>query len=122
MVRFPQELRGFHNPFGSATLAVSRRIAGGSTFRSEDVDTSRDQVKTFVFRGNIVGSWYIQAQVVGTQFYPTVAEGTYPAGAGSIRTVSFSEAYRRMRASVRVSSVGSASVFYGGYSASRLSG
>lgn len=78
------------------------------------MDVSRDWVKSFGFRGNIVGSWQIQVAFAGTQFYQTVAEGTFPASTGSITVRSFENAARMARARVRLSAAGSASISYGG--------
>lgn len=118
MVIYPQNNRRPLFEYGSATLFLSRRIGAGSTHTSEDVDISRHEVKSFGIRGNQRGSWRIQVAFVGTQHYHTLADGTFPGGVGpgTVKTVSFTEAFRRARVQIVMSSAGSASAFYGGQS------
>lgn len=120
MTVFPHPFRPKLPPYGSATLATSVRLGAGSTFTSADVDARFDRVKTFTFRGNVRGSWFIQAAQAGTERYATIAEGTFPAGQGSLTMRSFEEAVRMARARVRMSSVGSVSVGYGGVAEGRF--
>lgn len=110
MVRYPNP------PYGSATLLQTQRIAAGSLATTDDVDVQRDDKKSFGFRASQHGSWRIQVAFVGTQKFYNYAEGTFPGGQGSITVRSFTEAVRRARAQVSLTSTGSASVFYGGFS------
>jgi len=113
---FPQPSRRPLFEFGSATLFQSNRIGPGSTITTEDVDITRHETKSFGVRGNQRGSWRIQVAFTGTQHYHTLADGTFPGGVGpgTVKTVSFTEAFRRARMQVYMSSAGSASVFFGG--------
>lgn len=110
----PHKITKGLTPYGSATLAISRRIGPGSTYTTDDVDVERDSTKTFAFRASVQGSWFIQVAFAGTLQYLNYAQGTFPAGQGSIRTASFDEEVRRARARVRLSAAGSASIYYGG--------
>lgn len=101
-------------PYGSATLAVSQRIGPGSTFLTEYVDVQRDYVKSFGFRANVQGSWFVEATLAGTERVFRILQGTFPAGQGSITMASFTETVRAARGRVRLSVAGSASVYYGG--------
>lgn len=114
--RFPHPVRYPNQDYGSAHLAVSQRIAAGSSFISDDVDVTRDRIKSFGARGNIQGSVYLDATFGGTNQWFTYAQGTFPGGQGSIKTLSSQESFRRMRIRIRLSSIGSASAFYGGQS------
>ncbi len=113
-MRQPHSNRYPDTPYGSATLAVSQRIGPGSTLASEYVDVQRDYVKSFGFRGNQRGSWYIDATMVGTQRVFTILQGTFPAGPGTLTMASFTEVVRAARARIRYSVAGSASIYYGG--------
>jgi len=101
-------------PYGSATLFTSQRAAAGSTLSSEFVDVSRDRVKSFGFRGNQVGSWFLDVAFTGTTKPFILAQGTFPSGPGSIKLASFEEALRFARGRVIPRTTGSFSIFYGG--------
>lgn len=101
-------------PYGSATLFRSQRVGAGSIITSDPVDISGHQIKSFGFRGNRVGSWYIDVSFGSTDTFFALAAGTFPAGPGTIKTASFEEAFRLARARARLSAVGTVSVFYGG--------
>lgn len=117
MTLFPHKIRRAIPTYGSATLFISQRIGAGSTSFSSDVDITLDEIKSFQVRGNVRGSYFLQVTAVGTEQYRTLNEGTFPAGPGSIKTVSFTEAFRRARVGIRMSAAGSASAFYGGFTA-----
>ena len=114
--RFAHAVRYPNQDYGSVFLAVSQRIGAGSTFTSDDVDVTRDRIKSFGARGNIQGSVFLDVTFGGTNQFFTYAQGTFPAGQGSVKTLSSQESFRRMRVGIRLSSVGSASAFYGGQS------
>jgi hypothetical protein len=118
MTLFPTTRRRPLTEFGSATLFLSQRVGAGTTAVSEDVDITRHETKSFGVRGNVRGSWRIQVAFTGTANYHTLADGTVPAsaGPGTVKTISFTEAFRRARLLVRLSSVGSVSGYYGGLS------
>lgn len=114
VVRFPHKITRGHSPFGSVSFITSQRLGAGSTLTGDDVDARWDRVKSFWFRGNQRGSWYVDATPIGTQYYGALFDGTFPAGQGSWKVVSFEEALKRCRPRIRAQVAGSYSIAYGG--------
>lgn len=110
----PHKSRVQNQPYGSATLFQNKRTAAGSTNTSDWVDIQNDRVKTFGFRGNQRGSWFIDVSFSGTQKPYTLAQGTFPAGPGSIKAAAFEESYAYARGRIAMSQIGSVSMWYGG--------
>lgn len=114
MVVQPQISRGNLLPYGSATLYNSQRAGAGSSLTSDFVDVSRDRIKSFGFRGNQPGSWFLEVAFAGTRTPFILSQGTFPGGPGSIKLASFEEALRFARGRIVPRSAGSFSIFYGG--------
>ncbi len=114
MTRQSHFLRRSEIPFGSATLANVLRVGAGTTTILEAMDVGRDEVKTFAFRGDQRGSWFIDVAPIGTTAFYKYAEGTFPGG-GTIKFASFTEAVRAARVRIRYSVAGSVNVHYGGF-------
>lgn len=112
---FPHPTRRPITPHGSLSLAVSSRLGPGSTFTSPAIDATRDEIKTFGFRGNLRGSWFIDGKLSGASPFFTLFEGTFPASTGSLTSRSLTEAFSQVRGRVRLSAAGSMSMYYGGY-------
>lgn len=98
--------------YGSLTLASSVRVGPGSVFTGSTIVSGADQIKTFGFRGNLAGSWFIDGRLGRQHPFLTAYQGTFPGGQGSVRLASFEEAVGEVRARVRLSAAGSISVFY----------